>query len=575
MAGELRVVEVERGVFFEGEMKRLFLWILAGGILGGIGFAETDAEVARRVVIVVNGAVKESVELGRFYAEKRGVPLENIFEVEAPVAETVGWNDFIEKIFNPLQEVLVKKEWINGASAGKTDAIGRKRYFISGHRISYLVVCKGVPLIIANNPAVRMGPTPAGMPEQYRTNGGAVDSELGLLARSGTAIEGFVTNPLFDKETVLSVEAEKVVKVGRLDGGSFEVARGLVERALEAEKTGLVGRSYVDVGGMHDMGNKWLNEAQAELKGQGFDGDVEATTGRFRAGARFDRPVLYFGWYAREIEGPFAVPGFRFPAGAVALHIHSFSAPTLRSVEKKNWVEGFLERGVTATFGNVAEPYLAYTHEPQLILKSLARGERLGDAAMYSIPVLGWQGICVGDPMYRPFKVSVEEQWEKRKELGAAERGYVVARRMKALAGKGKLKEALKLGEKEESGSVAVILMRAELLRKEKDAAGEKKALLGLRLKGAFTFDELSAAVVGAERLVALKEAKAAMGIWMVVLYGQGKLPEVLRIAWLPKAKAAALAAGNAGQAQRWAFELEELLPKPKPAEGDMGKSKK
>jgi len=40
--------------------------------------------------------------------------------------------------------------------------------------------------------------------------------------------------------------------------------------------------------------------------------------------------ALYYGWYAGNVAGPFSQPGFKFVPGAIAAHIHSYSAATLR-----------------------------------------------------------------------------------------------------------------------------------------------------------------------------------------------------------------------------------------------------
>ena len=48
---------------------------------------------------------------------------------------------------------------------------------------------------------------------------------------------------------------------------------------------------------------------------------------------------------------------FRFCPGAVAVHIHSFSAATLRD-PLADWAGPLLWRGAAATLGNVYEPYL-------------------------------------------------------------------------------------------------------------------------------------------------------------------------------------------------------------------------
>ena len=66
--------------------------------------------------------------------------------------------------------------------------------------------------------------------------------------------------------------------------------------------------------------------------------------------------------------------------------------------------------GVAATVGNVFEPYLQLTHRPDLLLRALVRGHNFGDAAYYALPVLSWQAIALGDPLYRPFRVTLDDQ---------------------------------------------------------------------------------------------------------------------------------------------------------------------
>jgi len=42
-------------------------------------------------------------------------------------------------------------------------------------------------------------------------------------------------------------------------------------------------------------------------------------------------------------------------------------------------------------------------HRPHLLLRALARGHNFGDAVYYALPALSWQGVAIGDPLYRPF----------------------------------------------------------------------------------------------------------------------------------------------------------------------------
>jgi uncharacterized protein (TIGR03790 family) len=182
----------------------------------------------------------------------------------------------------------------------------------------------------------------------------------------------------------------------------------MVERALIAEREGLRGRAYVDLGGNHPDGDRWLETVVRQLDELGIETDVDRAPTTIPATARFDVPILYFGWYASSVNGPFTQPGFRFPPGAIALHIHSYSAATLRDATS-GWCGPLVARGVTATLGNVFEPYLQLTHRPDFLLRALARGDNFGDAAMYAQRALSWQTVAIGDPLYRPFPAKLPE----------------------------------------------------------------------------------------------------------------------------------------------------------------------
>ncbi|MES2696316.1 MAG: TIGR03790 family protein, partial [Verrucomicrobiota bacterium] len=282
---------------------------------------------------------------------------------------------------------------------------------------------------------------------EFRTNQSAVDSELSLIAAGTYLINAFVPNPLFQNNAPTEHEKSQIVKVSRLDAPTFDAANALVDQALAAERTGLLGRAYVDIGGIHASGDRWLNSTATQIEDLGFDLTVDRDPATLPATARIDAPALYFGWYAGNLNGPFTSPDFRFPPGAIALHIHSYSAHTLRS-PTAGWVGPLLARGVTATLGNVSEPYLELTHQPQLFMKALARGATLVDAAYYALPALSWQAILIGDPLYRPFVVSLDDQINHLATLPPRLAGYAVLRRMRQLEAAHQPTEALALASK-------------------------------------------------------------------------------------------------------------------------------
>jgi hypothetical protein len=112
--------------------------------------------------------------------------------------------------------------------------------------------------------------------------------------------------------------------------------------------------------------------------------------------------ALYYGWYAGGISGPFLQPAFKFVPGAVAVHIHSFSASTLRDANA-NWVGPLLSKGAAASLGNVYEPYLQLTAHLDILNDRLLHGFTFAESAYMSVQALSWMTVMVGDPLYRPY----------------------------------------------------------------------------------------------------------------------------------------------------------------------------
>lgn len=498
-----------------------------------------------RVVILANSREPESVRLAEFYAEKRAVPPANIIALPLPEAETITWREFIDQVWQPLQDELLRRGWIEGTTSNLLDRLGRRRYAPTANRISYLVVCRGVPLRIFNDPTLLEEKAARKVAPELNKNEAAVDAELSLLAQGGHEITAMVPNPLFANERAPTIEAGMVVKVSRLDGPTWGSARHLVTSALEAERTGLLGRYYVDLKGPHAEGDDWLRATAGQLQELGFDGDTEATGATLGAAARFDAPVLYFGWYAGHLSGPFVREGFVFPPGALALHIHSFSAPTLRAADS-GWCGPLVARGVTATVGNVFEPYLALTHRPHFLLRALSQGRNFGDAVYYALPALSWQAVAIGDPLYRPFKVALENQ------EGSP---YVILRRAHLLIRSGQKAEALALlkGAMREQPSLPVGLA----LGKADEAA--VSATLGFvsLLRNVRSEDwPLLREIAG---LLAAHGARpAALQVYANLARAKAPAPDALK-ALLTEARSTADAAGDLKQSLEFARQLGEL----------------
>lgn len=387
--------------------------------------AASPAPESARVVVVANADDPESLDVAAHYMRARGVPAENLVALPMPRKETLSWDEFSAKVFSPLRREFAVRGLIVGSvpEDAPPDDFGRTPLLVSEEtlrkwcsvpderRIFCVVLCRGVPLRVANDASrlPKIDEASGAKRGPLDVNCASVDSEIALLGVPGTAVNGAVVNPFFKENREKSGVAKRIfLRVARLDGATAADAKALVDNAVAAEKNGLLGRALIDAGGPHKEGDVWLERCAETARALGFETSVERSRALSDADARYDAPALYFGWYSERVGGFFRDPNFRFPPGAVAIHIHSFSATSLRS--RTAWTPGLVARGATATVGNVFEPYLGMTHHPHLFLEALAAGMSAGEAAAYSIPVFSWQGVFVGDPLYRPFAKTPEAQ---------------------------------------------------------------------------------------------------------------------------------------------------------------------
>jgi hypothetical protein len=131
---------------------------------------------------------------------------------------------------------------------------------------------------------------------------------------------------------------------------------------------------------------------------------VDTNEATFAAAFPMSDVAFYAGWYTEKVSGPFTWKAAQFMPGAFAYHLHSFSAAKLRT-PTEHWAGPMLARGAAATVGYVAEPYLVGTLDVgAFAVRWVQGGFSYGEAVYAAIPVLSWQTVVVGDPLYRPFR---------------------------------------------------------------------------------------------------------------------------------------------------------------------------
>jgi uncharacterized protein (TIGR03790 family) len=512
---------------------------------------------AASVVILVNMDDRESVAIGNYYAEARGIPEGNIIALAMPTEETISLRQFVDEVSNPLLNALMDEAWISGVKARDTDRYGRVRLSVAIHKIRYLVTVRGVPLRFSNDPELLDESLP-NLPNQFRFNRGSVDSELALLTGPpGSSMTSLIPNPYFEGKRVSPTDAQRVIKVSRLDGPTKPLVIRLIDRTLEAEKIGLMGRAYVDAGGPHAKGDEWMEATRDLLEAAYFDTSFEASKRLMGFEDRLDAPAIYVGWYRGHAYGPWLEARWSVPPGAIGYHLHSFSATTVRS-RTKAWLGALIAQGYSATWGTVYEPYLEFTHHPHILLAHLIKGGNFGDAASLSMPALSWQNVAIGDPLYRPFKVSLDEQL--RGSMDSAFSAYAPIREMNRIAEERSEAEAVEYGQSQFSKqpSLALAYRLAQAYTAEGKVRGAVNSLKMVRFIRTFSRDEVVLVQKIASLLHRHGESQIALELFEKLLSDRD-LPESLKIALLDAGAAIAGEAGNAMLASRWMLEAQEL----------------
>jgi hypothetical protein len=182
-----------------------------------------------------------------------------------------------------------------------------------------------------------------------------------------------------------------------------------------------------------------------------------------------DYPMIdvaaYAGWYAENAAGPFRRRDFHFKTGAVAYHLHSWSGETVHS-RTARWVGPLLAKGAVATMGNVFEPYLSYTPHIDMFFRRLLDGAPFLEAGYYSEPVLSWQTTFVGDPLYRPFATSLDEQIQRLEADHKPDVEWAYLRKINLLSARGDSTKAEELcrGKAEDLHSAVLYEKLGDLL---------------------------------------------------------------------------------------------------------------
>lgn len=419
-----------------------------------------SAQGPENVLVVVNAAVPDSIQVGEYYLKKRRIPGDHLLRVNMPVDEQITRVMFEERIQRPIQA------WIE-----------RQR---AHDRLLYIVLAKGVPLRITGT--------------QGRTGAEAsVDSELTLLYRRMTGLAvapgGPSPNPYFHALRPIAEArqfthvSQDIYLVTRLDGYTVSDVIALIDRGTAAVSDG---RFLLDQRGAirPDPGNQWLDRAAAQLRGLGFGDRVSLDTSSAVA-TNQSNLLGYYSWGSNDPAMTSRQNGLTFVPGALAGAFVSTDGRTFKEPPPE-WTHGrwdnprtffagspqsmagdLVRQGVTGVSGHVAEPFLDATIRPDILFPAYVSGFNLAESFYLAMPSLSWQTVIIGDPLAAPFR----RQGVPEKDLDP---GFDEVSELPALFSARTLKLATRTGR---TADVSALMLRATSRLVRGDRSGSVQAL--------------------------------------------------------------------------------------------------
>ncbi len=337
-------------------MRALLLAALAlAAALPAPASPESDA-----TIVLYNRNQAESRELAKYYAEARDIPFSQVLGLNVSDDEEITRDNYLVTIEAPVRGAFTDRKWWT------QDRGPDGQRFVTSANKRFVAIMRGVPLKI--RPDSRESTDPPGdikpgspIATLFRHNEASVDSELAALFALSDEHPAVISNPYYRRLTPILAQPPNAspLLVCRLDAPTAATVRTMIDDAIATEKSGLWGWAYVDArnitSGGYKEGDDWLIEVSRTMRQRGLPVISDFSPEIFPAGYPLTDTAVYYGWYTGTVAGAFTDPGFAFLPGAVACHLHSFSANTLRN-PNANWSAPLLVRGAAATVGNVYAP---------------------------------------------------------------------------------------------------------------------------------------------------------------------------------------------------------------------------
>jgi len=323
----------------------LFLWAtLAPGPAAALG--------PEQLALIVNTADPYSVEVGGYYARRRGIPPGNVVFVTLPVGR-----DEISR-----QEFQIAKAEVDARLPATVQALAL------AWTTPFRVDCLSITTAFA------FGFDPAFCAEGCRPT-----------RRS----------PYFNSPSRAPFSDLALRPAMLLAGRSVAEGRAVIDRGVAADATFPAGTAYLlstsdRARNTRAAGYTLLDALKPRVRVERLDADE----------LRDRHDVLFYFTGVPTVAG---LETLRFRPGAIADHLTSTGGVLTGHAQMS--VLRWLEAGATASYGMVVEPcnFTAKFPQPALAIARYTRGETALEAYWKSVTMPG-QGVFVGEPLAAPFR---------------------------------------------------------------------------------------------------------------------------------------------------------------------------
>ncbi len=306
----------------------------------------------RELALIVNQADPLSVEIARYYQQKRGIPQQNIITINFPPNRTS---------FSPQEFQRLKAE-----------VDGKIPIYVQALALTWA--------------------------KPYRVGCMSITSAFAFGFDSRYCADGCLptkVNPYFDSKSSHPYQDFKMRPTIAIAATNFNQAKQLIDRGVASDATYPPGTAYLMITSDRDRNIRasLYPESVRQLSAPFKVEILQADTLENRS------DVMFYFTGLRQVD---KIIRNKFLPGAIADHLTSFGGKLTDSEQMSSL--RWLEAGATGSYGTVVEPcnFTRKFPHPGIMMSHYLQGDTLIEAYWKSVAWAG-QGIFIGEPLARPF----------------------------------------------------------------------------------------------------------------------------------------------------------------------------